>query len=224
MDEVSTINNDPVGPISVTLNAATDADGETGIELLFDYGGFKKAEETRRAEQVEASADELVPEEDTPMKKVRAPRGGYRKYTEDQVQKLFDLIRMTAKAAALEVGINIRTAQNYRKQYMEDPEQRLPGIEKKNATGSGAPKLGDEHSDFLVKYFDEHPAATLKVAKDALCEQFEGLTITQSGEKMLPYLEEIGTTTCRPGLSTGYCSSGNQGFGVACNAKLRLCP
>ncbi|CAO3600924.1 unnamed protein product [Absidia cylindrospora] len=98
---------------------------------------------------------------------------------------------LTAKAAALEVGINIRTAQNYWKQYMEDSEQRLPGIEKKNATGSGAPKLDDEHSDFLVKYFDEHPAATLKVAKDALSEQVEGLTITQSGEKMCLTLKKL---------------------------------
>ena len=50
----------------------------------------------------------------------------YRKYTPEQVEKLFDLIKgSTTKAAALATGINVRTAQNYVNTYNNDPERRL---------------------------------------------------------------------------------------------------
>ena len=44
------------------------------------------------------------------------PRGPYRRYTSNQIERLFDLVieeAKTAKEAALITGINIRTAQHY---------------------------------------------------------------------------------------------------------------
>ena len=57
------------------------------------------------------------------------PRGSYRRYNDDQIEKLIDLVieeGKTAKEAALITGINIRTAQHYVKRNNEDEERRLP--------------------------------------------------------------------------------------------------
>jgi transposase len=65
-------------------------------------------------------------------------RGTYRRYTRDQVEKLFDLVieeGKTAKEAALINDINIRTAQHYIKKYNDDEEKRLPSIHRKPRVG-----------------------------------------------------------------------------------------
>ena len=64
---------------------------------------------------------------DTIGKRKLKPRGSYRRYNDDQIEKLFDLVieeGKTAKEAALITGINIRTAQHYVKRYNEDEERR----------------------------------------------------------------------------------------------------
>ena len=63
--------------------------------------------------------------------KVTTRRGPYRRYTEDQVEKLYDLVieeGKAAKEAGLITGINIRTAQHYIKRYNDYEERRLPKI------------------------------------------------------------------------------------------------
>ncbi|KAI9503587.1 hypothetical protein BX070DRAFT_224193, partial [Coemansia spiralis] len=50
-------------------------------------------------------------------------RGSYRRYTPQQIERLFDLVieeGPSAKEAALMAGINVRTAQNYVKTYRDD--------------------------------------------------------------------------------------------------------
>jgi hypothetical protein len=61
---------------------------------------------------------------------VTTRRGPYRRYTEDQVEKLYDLVEegKAAKEAGLITGINIRTAQHYIKRYTDYEERRLPTI------------------------------------------------------------------------------------------------
>ena len=66
---------------------------------------------------------------DTIVKRNWKPRGSYRRYNLDQIEKLFDLVieeGKTAKDAALVTGINIRTAQHYVKMYNDDEVRRLP--------------------------------------------------------------------------------------------------
>ncbi|KAI9503558.1 hypothetical protein BX070DRAFT_224137, partial [Coemansia spiralis] len=49
-------------------------------------------------------------------------RGAYRRYTPQQIERLFDLVieeGRSAKEAALVTGINVRTAQNYLKTYRD---------------------------------------------------------------------------------------------------------
>ena len=66
---------------------------------------------------------------DTIGKRKLKRRGSYRRYNDDQIEKLFDLVieeGKAAKEAELITGINIRTAQHYVKRYNEDEERRLP--------------------------------------------------------------------------------------------------
>jgi hypothetical protein len=62
--------------------------------------------------------------------KVTTRRGSYRRYTEDQVEKLYDLVikKESRKTASLTTGINIRTTQHYIKSYNDYEETRLPKI------------------------------------------------------------------------------------------------
>ncbi|KAF7728303.1 hypothetical protein EC973_006244, partial [Apophysomyces ossiformis] len=68
--------------------------------------------------------------------KARA-RGPYRRYTPQQIEKLFDLVieeGRTAKEAGLIMGINVRTAQRYIESYNRDEERCLPGVQRKPRT------------------------------------------------------------------------------------------
>ena len=122
-----------------------------------------------------ATADECVNDSffTPPSKSVGASRnsskqksrGPYRRYTAYQVEKLFYLVieeGMTAKAATLQTGINIRTAQHYVKKYNDDEERRLPFNVKKTA-GGRKPKLTEVHSQYLLVFIDEHPTAVLDI-------------------------------------------------------------
>ena len=58
-------------------------------------------------------------------------RGSYRQYTEDQVEKLYDLViegEKAAKKAGLITGINISIAQHYIKRCNDYEEKHLPKI------------------------------------------------------------------------------------------------
>ena len=109
-------------------------------------------------------------------------RGCYRRYTPDQIEKLFDLVieeGKTAKEAALITGINIRTGQHYIRKYNDDEEKRLPGIHRKPRVGSRG-KLTEAHSQFLIEYIDKNPTSVLVDIKEKLCEAFQGLSISVS--------------------------------------------
>ena len=112
----------------------------------------------------------------------RKKRGSYRRFTEHQIEQLFEYVieqGKTAKDAALLTGINIRTAQHYIKKYNDDDERRLPISGRKSGTGRKA-KLTDPHSQFLIHYVDEHPEAVLSDIRRTLCEAFPELSISIS--------------------------------------------
>jgi transposase len=112
----------------------------------------------------------------------RKTRGPYRRYTAYQIEQLFDYVieqGKTAKEAALLTGINIRTAQHYIKKYNDDDERRLPVSGRKSGVGRKA-KLTQAHSQFLIDYVDEYPAAVLSDIRRNLREAFPGLSISIS--------------------------------------------
>jgi hypothetical protein len=77
---------------------------------------------------------------------------------------------MTAADAGREVGINTRTAQNYVQTYKKDVEERvpLPHISRNR----GNRKLFQDHTLFLIAFFEEDAGRTLTEAQQALCKQF----------------------------------------------------
>jgi hypothetical protein len=94
-----------------------------------------------------SSESQSLEPKQTVAKKPNA-RESYRRYTLDQIEKLFDLVieeGKTAKEAALITGINLRTAQHYVKRYNDDEERRLPG-------GYGKPRVGRLGKFFSKQY------------------------------------------------------------------------
>ncbi|KAI9502136.1 hypothetical protein BX070DRAFT_178703, partial [Coemansia spiralis] len=90
-------------------------------------------------------------------------RGSYRRYTPQQIEKLFDLVieeGRSAKEAALMAGINVRTAQHYVKTYRDDEQKRLPGIERKPRNGRPR-KLNETHTRFCTQLVNQNPTAVL---------------------------------------------------------------
>ena len=116
------------------------------------------------------------------MKRKLKPRGSYRRYNDDQIEKFIDLVieeGKTAKGAALITGINIRTAQHYVKRYNEDEERRLPVCHRKPRIGAKG-KLTEAHTQFLLDYIDKHPTSILEDIRQKLCGTFTGLSISVS--------------------------------------------
>ena len=101
----------------------------------------------------------------------RKSRGAYRDYSSQQIQELIDLMiccGMSARQAGLSTGIVIRTAQHYVRQYRlkEDPEW-LPG-KKDSHIGGNNRKLTEDHTKFLMEFYDNNASAVLWEARDAL--------------------------------------------------------
>ncbi|KAI9365687.1 hypothetical protein BD770DRAFT_377069 [Pilaira anomala] len=102
-------------------------------------------------------------------------RGTYRSYSPLQIQELLDLVieqGMSARKAGISVGIVVRTAQRYVKQYKDDEEKSLPGTKKPTRSGGNNRKLDVSHTDFLCNYYDTNPTAVLWEARDSLISAF----------------------------------------------------
>ena len=113
----------------------------------------------------------------------RKSRGAYRDYSSQQIQELIDLMiccGMSARQAGLSTGIVIRTAQHYVRQYRlkEDPEW-LPG-KKDSHIGGNNRKLTEDHTKFLMEFYDNNASAVLWEARDALYAKFPTLSIDLS--------------------------------------------
>ena len=114
--------------------------------------------------------------------KNRELRGPYRKYNSQQIQQLFDYViemGMTAKRALLLVGIKVRTGQHYVRQYKIENEMVVHTSVTKKARGR-PPTLIDEHTAFLIDYYDKNMDAVLFEAQDALFETV-AVSLTLSG-------------------------------------------
>ena len=115
-------------------------------------------------------------------KKKREVHGPYRKYNSQQIQQLFDYVietGMTAKRASLLVGIKVRSGQYYVHQYKIENEMVVHTAATKKVRGR-PPTLTNEHTAFLIDYYDKNVDAVLFEAQDALFKTF-GISITLSG-------------------------------------------
>ncbi|KAI7897455.1 uncharacterized protein BX663DRAFT_585894 [Cokeromyces recurvatus] len=175
-----------------TSHPAGEPNNNSTMQLLtfMEYRNIiSESEMSQESEVPLAETPSVAPS--TSVTPVRSKRGAYHKYTEKQVLDIFHLVfecGMTAKTASEKTGIVIRTGQSYIRQerLRRAAEYELPSdvsgqaIEEKPVK-TGNKKLFDDHSKFLVQLYEKNPAATLAQAREALCKEFEGLTITLSG-------------------------------------------
>ncbi|KAL0078513.1 Homeodomain-like DNA binding domain-containing transcription factor [Phycomyces blakesleeanus] len=154
-----------------------------GIQTLVTKMDFEQTTTNEETCIQGSDVETLEEENEKTEKKPYKPRGTYCKYMPEQVQGLFELVienRWTAKMATEKMGINVRTGQNYIAQYRKDEEQCLPGSTGKRIVGAPH-KLLQQHSFFLIAYFENNVAATLQEVRTALLEEFQDLMITLSG-------------------------------------------
>lgn len=139
-----------------------------------DTVGIRKAEASKLREEKKAQSGKK------PKTVARQVRGNYRSYTPQQIQALLDLAifsGLSARKAGILTGIVVRTAQHYVRQcrLKEDPGW-LPGM-KMSFLGGNNRKLKEEHTAFLMDFFDNNPSAVLWEARDALYVNFPALSI-----------------------------------------------
>ena len=159
-----------------------------GIQSLYHFGSSEIQPDEEMTEVVAMNYKTSNSKSRENLKKVatkkkRDGRGPYRKYNALQIQQLFDFViemGMTAKAASLSVGIKVRTGQHYVRQYKIENELPVIMTGAKKPLGR-PPTLTSEHTAFLIEYYDKNVDAVLFEARDALYEQFTGISITLSG-------------------------------------------
>ncbi|RCH83993.1 hypothetical protein CU097_006764 [Rhizopus azygosporus] len=101
----------------------------------------------------------------------------YRKlYTSDYTfRKVFERF-LSAAAAATQLGIHVRTAQKWAKQYEKDPDSIF---EKRRKTGR--PRiLHDEHKKAILECIDENPSIVLDEVMKKLKQMFTELKVSKT--------------------------------------------
>jgi transposase len=178
MQNEETMMEKPSQPMDIEEEGGNDDDILVPLRTLMDID-MVRPDHTLSTETTSPIA---IVESSTERHQSRKVRGPYRRYTEHQIEQLFDYVieqGKTAKEAALLTGINVRTAQHYIKTYNDDDERRLPVSGRKPGAGR-KPKLTDDHSQFLISYADEHPTAILLDIRQALCAAFPEVSISIS--------------------------------------------
>jgi hypothetical protein len=115
-------------------------------------------------------------------KKKRGPRGGYRNYTDTQIEDLLTLRfdqQLTISKAAASLGIKTRTAAQLIKRYMEDEEESLSTKSKHRVRGV-KPILQTHHTEFIIEYLENNQLTVVVEVWDALHKQFDDIKVSKS--------------------------------------------
>lgn len=107
-------------------------------------------------------------------------RRHYKDYTPEQIQGLIDLAifcGVSVRKAAIMTGTVIRTVQNYIRQYRIKQDPRwLPG-KKMGHHGGNSRGLKEEHTKFLMEFFDNNASVVLWKVCDTFSAEFPTLSI-----------------------------------------------
>ncbi|KAL4211738.1 hypothetical protein AB4K20DRAFT_1898545 [Rhizopus microsporus] len=102
---------------------------------------------------------EAKPNGDVVMRETSVKRN-YTRYSDQDKVKFFKLLFekcLSAAAAATQLGIHVRTAQKWAKQYEKDPDSVF---EKRRKTGRPH-ILQEEHNGAILECVDENPSVVL---------------------------------------------------------------
>ncbi|KAI8877528.1 hypothetical protein K501DRAFT_130034, partial [Backusella circina FSU 941] len=104
------------------------------------------------------------------------------KYGFEQIRLFIELIQeegLSVPKAAERCMILRNSAYILFNEFNEGDGSVLPGTSKKKKANRGIPvKLLRQHTEFLVKLFDENPASTIEMAREALSANFSDFTIS----------------------------------------------
>ncbi|CEJ05593.1 hypothetical protein RMCBS344292_19531 [Rhizopus microsporus] len=134
-----------------------------------------ESEKRINAMQVEKEAK---PNGDVIMRETSVKRN-YTRYSDQDKVRFFKLLFercLSAAAAATQLGIHVRTAQKWAKQYEKDPDSIF---EKRRKTGR--PRiLHDEHKKAILKCIDENPSIVLDEVMKKLKQMFTELKVSKT--------------------------------------------
>ncbi|KAI8969389.1 hypothetical protein BDB01DRAFT_856051 [Pilobolus umbonatus] len=126
--------------------------------------------------------------DDTPSKEIKKKKTGVPKddikrhvYSDRVREQFFELKTeklLSTRAAALNMGINPRTAQKCVKAYKDSGCESLP-VPKEYKRGR-KPVLQKEHKSHLIEFIDENPSAGIDQMVESLTKEFEGLQIKKT--------------------------------------------
>ncbi|KAL1933497.1 hypothetical protein VTP01DRAFT_7587 [Rhizomucor pusillus] len=98
----------------------------------------------------------------------------YTLYTDQDKVRFFKLMFekvLSASAAAKQLGIHVRTAQGWAKQYEVNPDSIFAKCKK-----NGRPHiLGEEHKKVILEYVDENSSVILEQFMEQPFQRFKGL-------------------------------------------------
>ncbi|KAG1135239.1 hypothetical protein G6F38_012944 [Rhizopus arrhizus] len=117
-------------------------------------------------------------DEDVHMKEANTSRD-YVRYTVQDKARSFDLKIekcLSASAAAKQLGIHIRTAQRWIKQYNKCPDNIFDSC---NRVGRKC-ILTDEHKRSIVNFIDTNPSAAVDEVTEYLLKRFNDLKVSRS--------------------------------------------
>ncbi|KAL1932186.1 hypothetical protein VTP01DRAFT_9242 [Rhizomucor pusillus] len=134
-----------------------------------------KSEKEIEAMQIEKEAK---PSNDVIMRETSVKRN-YTRYSDQDKVRFFKLLFekcLSAAAAAKQLGIHVRTAQKWAKQYEKDPDSIF---EKQRKTGR--PRiLHEEHKSVILECIDENPSIALDEVMKKLKQIFTELKVSKS--------------------------------------------
>ncbi|KAI8393311.1 uncharacterized protein BYT42DRAFT_619149 [Radiomyces spectabilis] len=118
------------------------------------------------------------PNEDIDMKEAR-PKREYMRYTVQDKARFFDLKIekcMTASAAAKQLGIHVRTAYRWAKQYYMCPDSVFDSTKKVGRKCI----LMEDHKMTVVNFIDANPSASVVEVTEHLLKQFHDLKVSRN--------------------------------------------
>ncbi|CEP13237.1 hypothetical protein [Parasitella parasitica] len=170
-------------------NVVNENGGPEPIDYIVDQNEFIVETIATHSEYLKHSASsesswtcpmlvEKSKEEDTPMKEANIKRHFVRYTVQDKV-RFFNLKIekcMSASTAAKQLGIHVRTAQRWVKQYNTCSDSIFEDCEKVGRKCI----LTEEHKATVVNFIDTNPSATVVEVTEHLLKQFTDLKVSRS--------------------------------------------
>ncbi|KAG1137718.1 hypothetical protein G6F37_010968 [Rhizopus arrhizus] len=143
-------------------------------------------------EEIQVEKEVVNPGSDVKMREISVKRS-YTRYFDQDKMRFFKLLLekcLSAAASATQLGIHIRTAQIWAKQYEKDPDSIF---EKRRKTGRSR-ILHEEHRSVILKCVDENSSVALDKIMKKLKQIFTELkvsAVTQSIDPKFLYFGQI---------------------------------